>query len=134
MRPTIEPISCARVAADVVRGERQLVDPLEQHREAVGGRDRRGERVEPGLQRLVVQHVRAEAVDGRDGELLEAAVEAALQPLAQRVGAGLRDGQGEDRLRRQALLAHQPGEALAQDGRLARAGAAQDQRADRRDA
>ena len=51
----------------------------------------------------------------------------ALEALAQRVGAGLRDGQREDRLRRQALLAHQPGEALAQDGRLARAGAAQDE-------
>ena len=96
MRATIEPSSCARVAADVVRGERQLVDALEQHRQAVGGRDRRGERVEPGLERLVVQHVGAEAVDGGDGQLLEAAVEAALEPLAQRVGAGLarRSGRG----------------------------------------
>ena len=98
----------ARVAADVVRGERQLVDPLEQHREAVRGRDRRRERVEPCLERLVVQDVRAEAVDGGDGELLEAAVERRLQALAQAVGGGLGDGQREDRLGREPCSPHQP--------------------------
>ena len=117
----------ARVAADVVRGERQLVDALEQHREPVGGRDRRGERVEPRLERLVVQQARAEAVDGRDGQLLEAAVEPGLEPLAQRVGGGLGDGQDEDRLGREPALAHEPGEALAQHRRLAGAGAAEDE-------
>ena len=111
----------ARVAADVVRGERQLVDALEQHRDAVGGRDGRGERVEPRLERLVVQQPRAEVVHGRDGQLLEAAVEAGLEPLAQLGGARLGDGEDEDRLRRQAALADQPGEALAEHGRLARA-------------
>ena len=50
----------ARVAAQVVRGERQLVDPLEQHREPVRGGDGRGERVDAGLERLLAQQPRAE--------------------------------------------------------------------------
>ena len=95
-------------------GERQLVDPLEQHRQAVRGGDRRGERVEPRLQRLVVQDVRADAVDGGDGDLLEAAVEAGLEALAQarRRRPGRRSARGSTQAR--ALLAHEPGEALAQ--------------------
>ena len=117
----------ARVAADVVGGEPQLVDPLEQHREPVGGRDGGGERVEPRLQRLVVQDARADAVDRGDGQLLEAAVEPGLEALAQAVGGGLGARQDEDRLGREAALAHEPAEALAEDAGLAGAGAAEDQ-------
>ena len=51
----------ARVAAQVVRGERQLVDPLEQQRQPVGRRHRRGERVDARLERLLAQQPRAEA-------------------------------------------------------------------------
>ena len=98
----------ARVAAQVMGGERQLVDALEQHRDPVGRRDGRGERVEPGLERLVVQQPRAEVVHGRDGQLVEAPVEAALEPLAQPARARLGDGEDEDRLRRQPALADQP--------------------------
>ena len=60
----------ARVAAQVVVAQRQLVDALQQHRQPVGRRDRRRERVDAGLQRLVAQQPRAEAVERRDGQLL----------------------------------------------------------------
>ena len=115
----------ARVAAQVVGGERQLVDALEQHRDAVGRRDGRGEGVEAGFERLVVQHAGAEVVHGGDGQLVKAAVEAALEPLAQPRRAGVGDRQDEDRLRRQPALAHEPGEALAEDGGLAGARSAE---------
>ena len=60
----------ARVAAQVVRGERQLVDPLEQHREPVGRGDGGGERVDAGLERLLAQQPRAERVERGDRQLL----------------------------------------------------------------
>ena len=67
----------------------------------------------------------AEVVHGGDGQLVEAAVEAGLEPLAQPRRAGLGDREDEDRLRRQPAFAHQPGEALAQHGGLAGARAAE---------
>ena len=94
-----------RVAGEVVEAQRQLVDALEQHGQAVGGRRRGDERVEAGLERLVVQQPRAEPVDGVDGELVEAAVQLVLDRRAQAVGGGLRRGHGEDGLGRQAAAA-----------------------------
>ncbi len=119
----------ARVAAQVVVAQRQLLDALEQHGEAVGGRDRRRERVEPGLERLVVQQSRAEGLEGGDGQLLVAADEALLEALAQRVGRAARVGEHEDRLGREALgrVGRQPREALGEHVRLARPGAADDE-------
>ena len=87
-----------RVALEVVDLEGELVDALEQHREPVGRRDRDDERIEPGLERLVAQQPRAEAVHGVDGELLEAALELVLHAGAQRVGGRLRGGEREDLL------------------------------------
>ena len=63
--------------------ERELVDALEQHRQPVGGRDGDDEGVEAGLERLVAQQARAEAVHGVDGKLLEAALELVLDAGAQ---------------------------------------------------
>ena len=114
----------ARVAAQVVVAQRQVVDPLEQHRQPVGGADRRDERVEPGLERLVVQQPRAEAVEGGDGQLLVGARQAVLEPFAQRVGGGRRVAEHEQRLGWGAFL-HQVQEALGEDGRLAAPGPAQ---------
>ena len=73
-----------------MQAQRQLVDVLEQHREPVGGGDGDDERVEPGLERLVAQQARAEARDGVDGELLEAAVEQRLDLAAHGVRRRLR--------------------------------------------
>ena len=118
----------ARVPAQVVRGERQLVDPLEQQREPVGGGDRRHERVDARLERLLAQQPRAERLQRGHRQLLEAGPGA--QPLldlrAQRVGGGGRVGQHEDRVGRRALL-DEPGEALDERARLAGPGAREDQ-------
>ena len=61
-----------------MQAEGQLVDVLEQHRKPVGGRERHDERVEAGLERLVVQQAGAESGHGVDAELLEAALEQLL--------------------------------------------------------
>ena len=114
----------ARVAAQVVVAQRQLVDPLEQHRQAVGGAHGGGERVEPGLERLVAQEPGAEAVEGGHGQLLVGAVEPILELRAQAVGGSRGEAQDEQRLRRRAA-AHEVHEPLGQHRRLARAGAAQ---------
>jgi hypothetical protein len=117
----------ARVAAQVVVAQGQLVDVLEQHRQPVGGRDRGGERVDAGLERLVVQQARAQALEGGDGGLLGGrAPEPLLDPLAQLVG-GRREH--EDRLgfQRVGRPLGQPCEALHERGRLARAGTADDE-------
>ena len=76
-----------RVAAEVVQAQRQLVDVLEQHRQAVGGRDRRRRTGRARLERLVVQQARAEARDGVDGELLERRGRAAPRPRRATVSA-----------------------------------------------
>jgi hypothetical protein len=107
--------------------ERQLVDALEQHRQPVGRGDRDDEGVEPGLERLVAQQPRAEAVDGVDGQLLEAPLELVLDAGAQRVGRGLRGGEREDLLRRQAAGGREPGVAGQQGAGLAGARGADDE-------
>jgi hypothetical protein len=109
-----------RAALEVVPLQRELVDALEQHGEAVGGRDRDDERVEPGLERLVAQQPRAEAMDGVHRELLEPALELVLDAGAHRVGRGLRRGQGQHLLGRQPAGRGQPRVAVAKCPRLAR--------------
>jgi len=109
-----------------VVAQRQLVDPLEQHRQAIRHADGRGERVQPRLERLVVQQPRAEAVERRDRELLVGGGEPVLEPLAHGVGRRRGVAQHEQRLRRGARggEVHEP---LGEDRRLAGACSAQDQ-------
>ena len=116
-----------RVALEVVDLERELVDALEQHRQPVGRRDGDDEGVEAGLERLVAQQARAEAVHGVDGELLEAALELVLDAGAQGVGGGLRGRQGEDLLGGQPAGRGEPRVARQQRARLARARGAHDE-------
>jgi hypothetical protein len=108
-----------------VHAQRELVDVLEEHRQAVGRGDRRDERVEAGLERLVVQQARAEPGHRVDRELLEAAVEQALDAGAQRVRRGLRAGEREHLLGRGAALGRQPRMAVHERARLAGARGAQ---------
>ena len=75
----------ARVAAQVVVAQRQVVDALEQHRQPVGGGDRRRERVQPRLQRLVAQQPRAQARERRHRQLLVGHGHPVLDPLAQAI-------------------------------------------------
>ena len=105
----------------------QLVDALEEHGQPVGGRDRDDEGIEAGLEGLVAQQARAEAVHGVDGELLEAALELVLDAGAQRVGGGLRGGEGEDLLGSQPAGRGEPRVAGEQRARLARPRGADDE-------
>ena len=66
-------------AAEVVLAQRQVVDVLEQHRQAVGAPERDDERLQACLQRLVVEDARAEVVHRVHGELLVGAVDRLLQ-------------------------------------------------------
>ena len=118
----------ARVPAQVVGGERELVDPLEQEREPVGGRDRCHERVDARLERLLAQEPRAERLQGRDRQLLEPrpGAEPRLHLRAQRVGGRRGVGEDEDRVGGRPLL-DEPGEALDERERLAGPGAREDQ-------
>ena len=101
----------------------ELVEPLEQQRQPVGGRDRGEERVHPGLERLVLEQARAERVEGGHVELLVGRLDQRLEALAH-LGRGRRgEGEREDRVGGHALL-HEPGEAARERARLsgARAG------------
>ena len=112
-----------RVAADLVAAEGQVVDPVEHQRQPVGRRHRGEERVEPGLDRLVVQDARAEVVEGHDAQVLEGRVEARLEPLADLRGRRGGEGEGEDRVGGRAVL-REPLEARHQRACLAGARAA----------
>ena len=105
-------------AAEVVLAQRQLVEVLEQHRQPVRAPQRYDERIEPGLQRLVVQDARTEVVDRVDRELLVRAVDRLLQERAQPARGRGGGDEREDGLRMRAV-GHEPGEALDEDGRLA---------------
>ena len=59
-----------RVAADLVAAQRQVVDAIEQDRQAVGRGDGREERVEPRLDRMLAQDPLGDLVVGADPELL----------------------------------------------------------------
>ena len=108
-----------RAAAEVVAANRQLVDPLEQHREPLTGVDDRVEHVSarPGV---VQQHARQ--LHGRaHEELLIAAPQAALERGAHRVRATRRRHQHDGPLGSRALL-DEPLESLQHHARLTGAG------------
>lgn len=56
-----------RPAAEVVALQLQILDAVEQQRQAVGSRHGREERVDAGLHGLVAQHARAELLHGEHG-------------------------------------------------------------------
>ena len=96
-----------RVAADLVAAQRQVVDPLEQQRQPVGGADGREQRVEAGLERLVAQDPLAQLLCAEHRQLLVGRVDQRLDPRSQvrRGGARRRDHQhaaGRERPPRQA--------------------------------
>ena len=97
-------------------------------------RDRRRERVEPGLERLVAQQARAEAVEGRDRELLVAGV--AAGPRAARAARPRRPSRRSARAATPAARRPRPGQAKrsTSDGRLAGARRRRGRAAGRRDA
>ncbi len=72
-----------RVAADLLAAQRQLVDALEQDREAVGGADGLEEGVEAGVGRVLAQQALAERRVGPDPQLLEGDLEQGLDAAAQ---------------------------------------------------
>ena len=117
----------AGVAAKIVQAQRQVVDALQQHRQAVGRADRCHERVDARLGRLVAQQPDAQALERGDRRLLGGGpVEALLDALAHLVGGGRRVRQRQDGLRRRTVC-HEPGEALGEQRGLAGARAADDE-------
>ena len=115
-----------RPAAQVVAAQRQLVDAVQQQREAIGRRGGHRERIDPGLQRLVAQQPRAHAVDRQHRQLLERPVaERVLDAGAQRLGGGRGAREQQDLLGR-GPARHEPGEAIDQRLRPAASRAAQD--------
>ena len=77
-----------RARAQVVLPQRQVVEALEEHREPVGAAERHDERVQAGLERLVVQQSRTEVVDGVDVQLLVGILERVLEQRRMRAAAG----------------------------------------------
>ncbi len=75
------------VAADLVAAQRQIVETVEQHGQAVGRADGGEERIEPGLGRVLAQERLGRLLVGVDPELLVGAIQQQLGPLAQ-PGAG----------------------------------------------
>jgi hypothetical protein len=111
-----------RIAADLVVAQRQLADPVEQERQAVGGGGGSEERVDAGLERLVAQQLHAEGVERRDVQLLIGRLQQRLESLAH-LGAGrAREGQGQNAVGGRALL-DQPREAAGERAGLPGAGA-----------
>ena len=111
--------------------ERELLDPLEQHRDAVGLGGRHEERVKARLERLLAQQPRAERAGGMYLKLLVSAAQRVLQAGAQLVGGGRRLGEHEHGFGSHALL-DQPGETGHERMRLAGSRASQDQQRPRR--
>ncbi|MFN8163746.1 MAG: hypothetical protein U0R26_07920 [Solirubrobacterales bacterium] len=85
----------AGVAADLVAAKGQLVEAVEQHRQALRRAEDVEERVEPGGLGVVAQDALADRVPAADPELFEGALEHRLRALAQppRGGAGRADQQ-----------------------------------------
>jgi hypothetical protein len=114
----------ARVAAEVVAAQGELVDAFEQHGQAIGGADDHREGIEAG----VVEQAGGELPGGSDDELLVSSIEPVNKACAHRVSARRGRGEDENPLRRHALL-REPGEARFEHSRLPAPGrAAHEQR------
>ena len=102
-----------RIAADLVPAERQVVDAVEQDREPVGGRDRGEERIEPGLDRVLAQHLFGDLLVGADSQLLMGRRQLGVHAPAEQLRRGPRAGEDDDpvggrsRVRERREPAHQ---------------------------
>jgi len=83
-----------RVAADLVAAQRQLLEPVEQHRQPLGAAEHVEEGVEARRIGVLAQQPLAEHVPVADPELLERSVQERLGALAQPLRGG--SGRGED--------------------------------------
>ena len=115
-----------RVATDLVVAQRQLVDPLPEHRHSVRAGDGREEGVEPRLERLVLEQPSGEGLRRGDPELLPGRLDRGLDLRAQHGGDRGRGRQHEDRRRGHSLV-DEPGEAARHDAGLAGARTAHDE-------
>ena len=92
-----------RVAADLVAPQRELVEAVEQQRQALGRPEDAEEGIEARGGRVLAQQSLAELLPGADPELFQGAVEQLLDSLAQALRGGPGRGEDEDPLRRGAL-------------------------------
>jgi hypothetical protein len=115
-----------RVATDLVTAQRQVVDPLEQQRQPVGGADRREQRVEPGLERLIAQDPLAELVRRVHGQLVVGRLDQGLEAYPQIRRGGGRWGDHQRLVGGRPLL-DQPSHSPDENVGLAGAGSAQHQ-------
>ena len=82
----------SRVTADLVPAQRQLVEPVQQHRQPVGGADGGEEGVEPRLESVLSKQPLGEDFIGRDPELLVGKLDQGGRPRPQ--AGSLRRGNG----------------------------------------
>ena len=106
-------------ASEVVPLDRQLVDPLEQHREPLGGPEHGLQRVDARSGRA--QDQRRELNRGGHEQLVVAALEPPFQPRSRRIRACLRGRQQQHLLGATPLL-DEPQKAALQSAGLARPG------------
>ena len=93
-----------RIAPDLMAAKRQIVDAVEQDREAIGGCDGREERVEARLRRVLPQDPLGDLAVGADPELLVRVSEERLNALAQPRSACARAAGEEDVLGADAVF------------------------------
>ena len=87
-----------RVAADLVPAQRQVVEPVEQHRQPIGGAHRGEEGVEPRLERVLSEQALGDDLIGRDPELLVGKLDQGGRARPQAGGGGARARQHHDPL------------------------------------
>ena len=116
-----------RVAERPEAPQRQLEQPLAQEDHLLRLREHAELRVEPRLERRLAQHAVAEGVE-RGDRRLRVAVRDQLVDALGHLGRGLLgEREREDLLRARALRGDQVGDAPREDGRLAGAGARDDE-------
>ena len=93
-----------RVPADLVAAKRQVVDAVEQDRQAVGCRDGGEERIEARLGRVLAQDPLGDLGVGADPRLLVGVGEDGLDPVAKRRRSGARAAGDKDPLGAHAVL------------------------------
>ena len=108
-----------RVAADLVVSKRQLLEPVEQHRQPLGRSEYVEERVEAGLRRVVAEQALPDRLPGADPELLVGTLQKRLGALPEPRRGGAPRGDHQDLLGSRPLLGEPrqpPGEDLGLPG------------------